>query len=245
MCIRDRNLNVLKWFLNWSTQRGYNKNMYYRDFRFPWDHSFKADPADQYLEWDELMSLYRAEIGEQLLCEARDVFCFMCFTGLKHAHLRLLNVSPLIQSNINSLESQGNGGLSVAFFRYAQEILARYKESGSGRRGLPEISNVDINKRIKAAGRIAGINQPVKIQIYKGYEKLLREIPKYQLFSTKVARNTFIFHALRLGFPLQVILRITGLKTFHGIRKFYDFLNNEYIDVHFWNQHVASGTREQ
>ncbi len=240
-----KNLNVLKWFLNWSTDRGYNKNMYYRDFRFPWNPSFKADPADQYLEWNELMALYQAELKEQCLYEARDVFCYMCFTGLKHVHIRLLSMSTDIQNNIQLLESQGKGNLFMVFYEYAQEIFNRYKENSPGNRILPEISNADMNKYIKAVGRMAGINQPVNIQINKGFERLTREIPKYQLLSTKVARNTFIFHALRLGLPLQIIMRITGLKTLNSINKFYDFSNNESVNVHFWDQHVAPGSRDK
>ena len=238
-----KNINVLKWFLNWSTQKGYNKNLHYRQFRFPWNSSFKADPADQYLEWEELMGVYRAEITEQRLSDARDMFCFMCFTGLKYAHLRPMGVSYGIQSHIQLLSSQGNENHTGTFYQYAQEILDRYKESSSGNRILPEISNVEMNKRIKTVGRIAGINQPVRIQIIKGYEKLAREVPKYHLLSTKVARNTFIFNALRLGLPLQTIMRITGLKTFHSINKFYDFTKNEPFNVHSRNRYVDSDVR--
>ncbi|KPK82774.1 MAG: hypothetical protein AMS27_14025 [Bacteroides sp. SM23_62_1] len=215
-----KNLNVLKWFLNWSTQKGYNKNTCYREFRFPWDSSYKAEPADQYLEWDELMSLYRAEIEEKYLYEARDVFCFMCFTGLKHTQVRFLNMNHNSPNDINLLQFQGNGGLSLGFYQHAQEILGRYGENSTGHRNFPSISIVDMNKRIKAAGRVAGINRPVKIQIVKGHEKLVKEIPKYQLLSTKVARNTFIFHAFRAGLPLQSMMRLTGLKTLYSITKF-------------------------
>jgi hypothetical protein len=111
--------------------------------------------------------------------------------------------------------------------KYIREVLDRYNKPGSGNKVLPVISNVELNKGIKAAGRIAGINQPVKIQICNGNEKLTRNIPKYKLLSTKVAGNTFIFHSLRLGLPLQYILSMTGLKTLYGINKFYNLSNND------------------
>ena len=218
-----RNLNILKWFLNWSARKGYNKNMYYRHYKFPWDHSFKTDPANLFLGWDELMALYDIELKEQNLSEARDLFCFMCFTGLKHSQLKFLYMSSDIHNNINLQQFENREILSIPFSKYIQEILNRYNRNRTVNNILPDISNVNMNRYIKAVGRLAGINQPVKIQIYKGLEKLTREIPKYKLFSTKVARNTFIFHSLRFGMPLQNILNITGLKTLHGIRKFVNW----------------------
>jgi site-specific recombinase XerD len=214
-----KNINILKWFLNWSTRKGYNRNMYYRDYRFPWEHSYKADPADLYLEWDELMALYHAELSEQLLSEVRDIFCFMCFTGLKHSQLRLLGMNIDIQNNINILQSENRKNPSVSFSKYIEEILNRYSRNIPGNKTFPDIRNAEMNRYIKDAGKIAGINRPVKIQIYKGLEKLAREVPKYKLFSTRVARNTFIYHSLRLDIPLQHILNMTGMKTLHGIRK--------------------------
>jgi len=217
-----RNIDVLKWFLNWSTRKGFNKNLYYRDFRFPWDHSYKTNPADQYLKWDELMGLYKAELAEPQLCKARDVFCFMCFTGLKHSQIRSLSKNGNIQYNINFQKPTVHKIRSVPFNKYIKEILDRYNQSGFNMNGLPDIRNVNMNRYIKVAGRSAGLYQPVKIQIHNGQEKLTRDIPKYKLLSTKLARNTFIFHSLRLGLPLQHILTVTGLKTLYGIRKFYN-----------------------
>lgn len=207
-----RNINVLKWFMNWATRKGFNKNLNYRDFNFPWDHSFKTDPADQYLKWDELMHLYKTELAEPHLCKVRDVFCFMCFTGLKHSQLRL--------SGKNLFNPESYNIRSVPFNKYIREILERYYQTGSNRNGLPDIRNVNMNRYIKAAGRIAGLFQPVRIQILNGHEKLIRDIPKYKILSTRVARNTFIFHSIRLGLPLQYILRATGLKTLYGISRF-------------------------
>jgi site-specific recombinase XerD len=221
-----KNLNVLKWFLNWATWRGFNKNLYYRDFRFPWDHSYKTNPADQYLKWDELMNLYRAEIADNQLCEARDIFCFMCFTGLKHSQLRVLNKNGNIHNNINSFKLKVRNIKCTPFDKYLKELLKRYYQEGSGRTGLPDIRNVKMNRLIKTAGRTAGLYQPIKIQICNGHEKRTRDIPKYKLLSTRLARNTFIFHSLRLGLPLQHILSVTGLKTLYGIRRFYNITNS-------------------
>lgn len=144
----------------------------------------------------------------------------MCFTGLKYSRLRLLGINPDIQNNINILQSENRENPSVSFSKYIEEIFNRYNRNIPGNKIFPDIRNAEMNRCIKDMGKVAGINQPVKIQINKGLEKLTREVPKYKLFSTRVARNTFIFHALRLDIPLQHILIMTGLKTLHGIRKF-------------------------
>jgi integrase len=211
-----RNLDVLKWFLNWATRKGYNRNMYYRDFRFPWDHSYKTNPSDQYLEWDELICFHQAELPDPRQSHARDVFCFMCFTGLKYSQLKLLSKKA---NSIQILKQMAQTRRSVPFQKYINDILKRSNCIHDEGSKLSDIRMVNLNRLIKIAGKNAGLFKPVRLQIFQGSEKLTRDIPKYKLLSAKLARNTFIFHSLRIDVPLQYILKITGFKTLYGIRR--------------------------
>lgn len=89
-----RNIKVLKTFLNWSTENGYNSNLEYKKFKM-----FQEASETIYLTDKELMTLYSLEITNPAADRARDLFCFGCFTGL-----RFSDVATLSRANISDDE---------------------------------------------------------------------------------------------------------------------------------------------
>ena len=77
-----------------------------------------------------------------------------------------------------------------------------------------------VNRLIKKAGKKAGLTSPFKLVTGNENNRETRVVPKYQILSTKVARNSFIVHALKLGISAQAIMQVTGLKTLPVINKF-------------------------
>jgi len=215
-----KNLMVLKWFLNWSLKNGYNRNTFFRDYAFPWDYHFKANANDYYLEWSELMKLLNVEIGQANIRLARDIFCFLCFTGLKFSVLKYLRRESFTDQAIRLSLPGKSDMMYIPLNKFSAEIIGKYLQTANNGQIFPDLNIITMNRLIKEAGKIAELNESFQIKICSENEKIAREIPKYKMLSTKVARNTFIFHALRLGISLQLIMKFTGLKTIHGIEKF-------------------------
>jgi len=213
-----KNLMVLKWFLNWATRKGYNKQTFYRDYQFPWEHSYKADPVDYYLEWDEIMKLYHASIPDENSDHARNIFCFLCFTGLKYSDLRSITTNMITEKGIRLLHRRSDA--FIPFNKFSSEIISKYQQESSGSQIFPVMHIVTFNRLIKQVGKTAGLTIPFQLTLKNENEKQAKEVPKYQVLSTKVARNSFIVNSLQLGIPIQVIIQITGLKTLTGISKF-------------------------
>ena len=65
----------------------------------------------------------------------------------------------------------------------------------------------------------AEINSFVTVIIYSGNDRVTRQVQKYEIMSSKIAVNTFLFHALRLGISSEVLSFITGSKTTHGVER--------------------------
>ena len=87
-----KNLRIFKWFLNWATKAGYNKNLAFRDY----SPELKGTARSQkiiFLTWDELIMLYELPIPKNYLEQVRDVFCFCCFTGLRYSDVYNLSRS--------------------------------------------------------------------------------------------------------------------------------------------------------
>ena len=213
-----KNLMVLKWFLNWATRQGYNKYSYFRDYQFPWDHRYKADPVNYYLEWEEIMKLYHTPIDEENSDHARNIFCFLCFTGLKYSDLRSITKNLVTERGVRLMHRES--GSFIPLNRFSAEIINRYRAENTGNNIFPDMHTVTVNRLIKKAGRKAGLTDSFSLTLVSENNKQIKEVPKYQVLSTKVARNSFIVHALRLGMPEKVIQEITGLKNLSGIDKF-------------------------
>lgn len=79
-----KQLGFLKWFLKWSANNGYHKNMAYLSFK---PKLKTTEKRIIFLTWDELMTVYNFSIPEskKYLDRVRDVFCFCCFTSLRYS----------------------------------------------------------------------------------------------------------------------------------------------------------------
>ena len=79
-------------------------------------------------------------------------------------------------------------------------------------------------------GKIAGINRFVNVSSYSGTEEGSRQVPKYEILSSKVAINTFLFNGLKLGISAEVLSFLTERKTFASVDRIRPLLENAAYD---------------
>jgi hypothetical protein len=213
-----KNLDILKWFLNWATDRGYNKSMMYKDYRFNWAQKPRIEQADLVLNWDELMKLQQYEPVTGTLTDIRDMFCFMCFTGMRLSRIHEIMSEDLFPSYIRIKEKGSFHNMPISDRAFGIARIHRERSRADGR-CFPYFRHPDFNRFLKQVGKEAGINNFVKLKIYSGEEVGTRQVQKFEILSSKVAVNTFIFHALRLGISAEVLSFITGSKTMYGVER--------------------------
>ncbi len=233
-----KNLNVLKWFLNWATERGYNKSVLYRDYELTWETGPRVRTADLVLDWEELMRISHYEPGSRSLKEVRDIFCFMCFSGIK-----LSRVYQLKQSNVlgDQVRMPGKGGMDyyhLPLNERASQILAEYRDRNyPGDACFPHYSNPYFNQLLKQLGKEAGVNHFISLEIHAGPERGIRQVPKYQILSSKIAVNTFLFNGLRLGVSAETLAFVTDSKTLAAIERFHPLLEQAaFEDIRKFNR---------
>ncbi len=216
-----KNIMVLKWFLNWAARKGYNRNRYYMDYIFPWKRQYKLETAVNALSPEELFSFLTYEFGNDKLNHAKDIFCFMCFTGLKYSEISYLTVQGISDDSIQINIPYKNRVREIPLNRYSREIIRKYRhETGENKQVFPSYSTVSINRLIKMAGKEAGFNELIEIQLYSGKLFHRKRIPKWQVLSTKSAGNTFIMNAFRLEIPLRLIMDYCGIRTILSMKKY-------------------------
>ncbi len=154
--------------------------------------------------------------------KARDLFCFMCFTGLRYSDLKALTKSNIVGDYIDIYTKKTSDHLIIPLLPEAKVILNRYT-STQETRALPVPSNQKLNISIKEAAKAAGLNRMVSEVKCIGRE-LRPQAPRplYEAITNHAARRTFVCIAIESDIPESVIMKITGHKTYQAMLPYID-----------------------
>lgn len=222
-----KNLDNLKWFLRWATDKGYNKELAFTTFQ-PKLKEVKNTVV--YLTWDELMLIYNftPSSTRSNLEKVKDVFCFCCFTSLRYSDVANLKRSNAFEDYILVTTIKTYDTLRIELNKYSKAILEKYKdEEYENNLALPVISNQKMNDGLKELGELCGINEPVSITYYKGSERIDEVYKKYELLTTHCGRRTFISNAIMLGIPPEVVMKWTGHEDYRTMKPYIAIADKE------------------
>ena len=218
----SKQLGILKWFLRWAVHKGIDVPRTFESFT----PKFKRTENQViFLDWDELMKVYRftPPEGRESLARVRDVFCFCCFTSLRYSDVARLTRDNIYDDRIHITTVKTHDSITIELNRYSSEILSRYEGVRlPGNHALPVISNQKMNAMLKDLCRMCGIDTPIHSTYYKGGVRHDVTVPKYELISTHCGRRTFICNALSLGITPQVVMKWTGHSDYKAMRPYID-----------------------
>lgn len=215
-----KNLDNLKWFLRWATNKGYNKEMSFTTFQ-PKLKEVKNEIV--YLTWEELIKVYNFKVPS--ICphleEVRDVFCFCCFTSLRYSDVANLKRTNVFEDYIQVTTIKTYETLRIELNDYSKKILDKYKNETYKRNlALPVISNQKMNDYLKELGELCCIDEPVSITYYKGGERYDETYKKYELLTTHCGRRTFISNAIMLGIAPEIVMKWTGHEDYRTMKPY-------------------------
>lgn len=217
-----KQLGFLKWFLKWSFKKGYTKTNAYDVYK----PKLKNTPKKViYLTWEELVQLRDYQIPEtkQYLERVRDVFLFLCFTGLRYSDVFNLRLSDVKENHIEITTVKTADSLIIELNNHSRAILDKYKDVAfENYKVLPVITNQKMNDYLKELAEMAGIDEPVRETYYKGNERIDVVSPKYALLGTHAGRRTFICNALALDISPQVVMKWTGHSDYKAMKPYID-----------------------
>jgi len=221
-----KQMGFLKWFLRWSTKKGYNKNLAYDTFKPKLKNTQKKVI---FLTSEELKKFREYEIPEhkQYLERVRDVFLFLCFTGLRYSDVFNLKRSDIKYDHIEVTTVKTAASLRIELNKHSKAILKKYKKvQFEDDKVLPVISNQKMNDYLKELAELAEINEPSRETYYRGNERIDEVTPKYELLGTHAGRSTFICNALSLGIPANVVMKLTGHSDYKAMKPYIDIADN-------------------
>jgi len=206
------NISILKTFLVWAMERGYNTNATFKDKKFK---SFKGENDIIHLTQEELERLFEFDLsGDKRLEGVRDSFCFSCYTGLRYSDLSKVNRKNVKGDLIKLVTQKSSDKLEIVLNDFALEILERndYK--------LTVISNQKTNDYLKELAKMAAINEPIMVTKFRGAERIEIERPKHDFISTHTGRRTFVTISLEKGMRAEVVMKTTGHKDYKSFKKY-------------------------
>jgi integrase len=209
-----KTVNNLVWFLNWSADKGYNVYREYRQFYKQMEVPEVKSSMLLFLRWDELMRLMEYRTDIRRIERARDLFCFMCFAGLRFSELQNLKKEDLRPGEI-VVRKPGGGLRVVPMNRFALQIRQKYENKFYLKKSaFPSMSIITMNKYLRIGGMESGLDRKVPPAL-EGKPGL----PLYSRLTAGIAVNTFISNALEMDVPAATIAGFTGVQNDSRVRK--------------------------
>ncbi|MFP4096090.1 MAG: tyrosine-type recombinase/integrase, partial [Cyclobacteriaceae bacterium] len=211
---RHKYLTILVTFMNWATDRKYNENLEFKRFKKP--RVVEKDIV--HLTKDELFYLYQLDLSQNSRLErVRDIFCLGCFTGLRFSDISKLQPENIKENHILVTTYKTKDQVRVPLSPQARQIIDKYKDH---LHFLPTITNQKANSYLKELGEYAGINELVTDIQYRGSQRENTTRPKYEMLSTHTGRRTFVTLALEAGHRPEVVMAVTGHKSYKTFKKY-------------------------
>ena len=222
----EKKLGYLRWFLNWATEKGYNTNKAYKEFRPTLKRTQKKVI---YLTKEELGKVRAVELSgdNAYLDPVRDVFLFCCFSGLRHSDANNLRRSDIKGDHIEVTTVKTADSISIELNDITKAILEKYKDVPfKDNKALPNLTNQAMNRDVKELCKLAGIDEEIRITTYKGSTRTDEVFPKWAKMGTHTGRRTFIVNALSLGIAPDVVMKWTGHSDYKAMRPYIDIVDS-------------------
>lgn len=206
-------LKALRWYLRWCYRKGFYEGKLHDTFKPKLKGSDFNNKTIIYLTEEELNTLsnFVPEKGQEHLERVRDIFLFACYCGLRFSDVQRLKREDIANDAINIVTQKTGDKISINLNKHTRAVLAKYEEwSKVSGKCLPTISNHNTNDYLHELCKLCKIDTPTKQICYIG-DKMVEVVqPKYELITFHAARRTFITHAVRLGIPIEVVMKFSG-----------------------------------
>lgn len=221
-----KNIKNINWFLQWCITNKGIQMPGFKSFTVK-DKAAHHQTAESivFLRPDEFLHLYTAPIVNHTLAIVRDLFCFLCSTGMRVSDLQKLRKHHISDSDITITTQKTGDAISIPLNDFSRSILEKYKDYPPLKDGhvLPTMHEVNINKYLKQLGQQLGLDRMLTKTTTKRGELVREDKPLHELLTTHVGRRTFISLSIALNVNSSVLMRFTGhqnadtLKVYTGI----------------------------
>jgi integrase len=207
-------VSILVWFLNWASDQRFNVYREYKQFYKLMEPLQTIKRNLLSLKWDELIRLKEYHPENRMMERARDLFCFMCFSGVRFSELQLLRKEDLNAKEVIVRKPAGRVR-KVPLNKFGSEIYQKYENKYYlNNTAFPSMSIITMNKYLKRIGKESGLDRRVFSAAEEG-----ERVALHTRLTAGIAINTFLANALELKVSVEVIAQFTGIRNDSRIRQ--------------------------
>jgi integrase len=212
----------LKSFMNWSTENNLNKNLAFKKFKV-----LSEDKDIFPLEFDEISTLEKkAFTGNYAL--VKDMFLLQCYTGMALGDIIDLKHSHISREVIRKKRIKTQVDCYIPITPQAQRIIDTYSKSKVKTDAIfPFFAEYNISQYLKVIFDKAELNRLVTFKRTQGATITEHTKTLSDVITPHDGRRTFITCCLRRGMNHEMIMKITGHKTYTEFRKYVKFNESE------------------
>lgn len=221
-------ISTLKVFLKWCNDNDY---LVHPDVFKTQKTNFKKKAYNEIiaLSESEIQKLMNHDLSDRPSLErVRDLFCLLCYTGQRFEDLINFDPKDIKNNAWEFISVKVKKRVIVPFEGYiapAKDILERIGYS------VPKISNQKFNEYIKTVGKLAGMDEIIKITRYSGKQKLVIEKRKYDFLSSHVGRRSMVTNLLSRNVPITLVQKLTAHSDIRTLMKYESANTDSLIDA--------------
>ena len=221
-------ISTLKVFLKWCNDNDY---LVHPDVFKTQKTNFKKKAYNEIiaLSESEIQKLMNHDLSDRpSLGRVRDLFCLLCYTGQRFEDLINFDPKDIKNNAWDFISVKVKKRVIVPFEGYiapAKDILERIGYS------VPKISNQKFNEYIKTVGKLAGMDEIIKITRYSGKQKLVIEKRKYDFLSSHVGRRSMVTNLLSRNVPITLVQKLTAHSDIRTLMKYESANTDSLIDA--------------
>ena len=221
-------ISTLKVFLKWCNDNDY---LVHPDVFKTQKTNFKKKAYNEIiaLSESEIQKLMNHDLSDRPSLErVRDLFCLLCYTGQRFEDLINFDPKDIKNNAWDFISVKVKKRVIVPFEGYiapAKDILERIGYS------VPKISNQKFNEYIKTFGKLAGMDEIIKITRYSGKQKLVIEKRKYDFLSSHVGRRSMVTNLLSRNVPITLVQKLTAHSDIRTLMKYESANTDSLIDA--------------
>ena len=221
-------ISTLKVFLKWCNDNDY---LVHPDVFKTQKTNFKKKAYNEIiaLSESEIQKLMNHDLSDRPSLErVRDLFCLLYYTGQRFEDLINFDPKDIKNNAWDFISVKVKKRVIVPFEGYiapAKDILERIGYS------VPKISNQKFNEYIKTVGKLAGMDEIIKITRYSGKQKLVIEKRKYDFLSSHVGRRSMVTNLLSRNVPITLVQKLTAHSDIRTLMKYESANTDSLIDA--------------
>ena len=185
----------------------------------------EEDSDAVYLTKEEIAKLEDCVLFTPREKATRDLFLVGYYTAMRFSDYSRLSMNDIVDGRLKVCTMKTGEQVVIPANPKLVAILQRY----GGR--VPRLDQSDFNETIKVVCREAGIDDIVPHTITKGGRKTTDYAPKYALVTSHTARRSGATNMYLSGIKEEMIMMITGHRTYSSFRKYIRITKEENADM--------------